>query len=65
LLAEVDPGFAVKYAEHAYQELRELAITPAEILGAWREHQRQGPRLPGRPCSTPPGTSGSSTGGTR
>jgi hypothetical protein len=47
LLAEVDPGFAVKYAEHAYQELRELAITPAEILGAWREHERLGAETAG------------------
>lgn len=40
LLSEVDPGYAVRYCEHAYQELRDLPITPAEILTAWREDQR-------------------------
>lgn len=40
LLGEVDPAFAVRYVEHAYQELRDVAMTPAEILVAWREDQR-------------------------
>jgi hypothetical protein len=39
LLGEVDPGFAVRYAETAYQEIRDYALTPAEILVAWREDQ--------------------------
>lgn len=41
LLGEVDPAFAVRYVEHAYQELRDVVMSPAEILTAWREDQRE------------------------
>lgn len=36
LLAEVDPVFAAKFVEHAYQQVRDWPLQPAEILQAWR-----------------------------
>jgi hypothetical protein len=41
LLAEVPPTFAVRFAERAYQEVRDWPLVPAEILTAWREEQRE------------------------
>lgn len=41
LLGEVDPAYAVKYAELAYQEVRDFPLTPAEILVAWRTEARE------------------------
>lgn len=42
LLQEVDPAYAMRYAEHAYQETRDWPLQPAEILQGWRAEQAAG-----------------------
>lgn len=39
LLGEVDPGYAMKYAQRAYQQVRDWPLQPAEILQEWRREQ--------------------------
>jgi hypothetical protein len=48
LLAEVDPAYAVRFAELAYQEIRDWPLTPAEILQGWRSEQREAAEAPAR-----------------
>ena len=42
LLGEVEPQFALRYAEHAYQQVRDWPLQPAEILQAWRTRVVEG-----------------------
>lgn len=39
LLAEVDPAYAMRYAQQAYQQVRDWPLQPAEILQGWRADQ--------------------------
>jgi len=39
LLAEVDPAYAMRYAQQAYQQVRDWPLQPAEILQGWRGDQ--------------------------
>lgn len=45
LLGEVDPAYAMRHAERAYQQVRDWPLQPAEILQAWRADQAAGQRV--------------------